>query len=320
MRASAAARSWPGLAAAAAVAIALAGAGCEPDAQERIERARDRIFEKSPEQALKEYRLALDLIERDTSAQATVLRARALKGAADVYYLELRDFRRAVEVYQELIRVCPEAPETLQARIQLAGILHAHFRDLRGAISALTGAIDRNAPDSAELAYRVAKLYFELGDYRQVMLEARRVQSKFETSPLVDDALLLEAQALALMEGRAPESIRALQALADRFPDSALAPIALYEMGKVRAEIGDREEAITLWVKALARHPDPSQVQAAIAHVRKQIADRTPLHVGDEAGAFDRVGPVVPARVRVHRTSIEAAGGTAEEAARERAH
>jgi tetratricopeptide (TPR) repeat protein len=257
----------------------------------------------------------LDLVERDASAEGAVLRARVLKGAGDVYYLELRDFRRAVEVYQELIRVCPEAPETLQARIQLAEILHAHFRDLRGAISALIGAIDRNAPESAELAYRVAKLYFELGDYQQAAIEARKVHTRFETSPLVDDALLLEAQALALMEGRAPESIRALQALAERFPESALTPIALYEMGKVRAEMGDREEAIGLWVKALGRHPDPSQVQSAIAHIRKQITERTPVGVGNEEQAFDRTPP---ARVRAHRTSIEAAGGTAEEAARDR--
>ena len=297
------------------LAMALAGAGCETTAQEHLQRARDRIFEKRPEEALREYRLALDLVERDTSSEGAVLRARVLKGAADVYYLELRDFRRAAEVYQELIRACPEAPETLQGRIQLAEILHTHFRDLRGAISALIGAIDRNAPESAELAYRVAKLYFELGDYQQAALEARKAQARYESSPLVDDALLLEAQALALMEGRAPESIRALEALAQRFPESALTPIALYEMGKVRAEMGEREEAIALWVKALARHPDPAQVQAAINHLRKQIAERTPIAVGNEEQAFDRA-PL--ARVPSHRTSIEAAGGTPEEAAKER--
>jgi tetratricopeptide (TPR) repeat protein len=307
----------PAAAAAIALVAGLAGSGCEISAQERLQRARDRIFEKKPEEALKEYRLALDIVERDVSPEGAVLRARVLKGAGDVYYLELRDFRRAAEVYQELIRACPEAPETLQARIHLAEILHTHFRDLRGAITALIGAIDRNAPESAELAYRVAKLYFELGDYQQATLEARKVQARFETSPLVDDALLLEAQALALMEGRAPESIRALQALAERFPDSALTPIALYEMGKVRAEMGDREEAIALWVKALAHHPDPSQVQAAIARIRKQIVERTPVRVGNEEEAFDRRPPAhVP--VPAHRTSIEAAGGTAEEAARDR--
>ena len=202
-------RAWVAGILAAAVALS----GCSGDAQDRIKKARAYIFEKKPDEALKQYRLALDIIERDDTAEAKVLQARALKGAADVYYLELRDFPRAVEVYRELVRVCPEAPETLEARIQLADILHAHFHDLRGAISMYTSAIDRNAPESAELSYKVAKLYFELGDYQQASIEAGRMQQKFETSPFVDDSLLLEAQALSMMEGRAPDAQRALQRL-----------------------------------------------------------------------------------------------------------
>ena len=274
------------------------------------------MFDKQPDRALNEYRLALDIVERDDSPEARVLQARALKGAADVYYLELRDFRRAAEVYQELLRTCPEAPESLQARIQLADILHAHFHDLRGAITALTGAIDRNAPESAELTYRVAKLYFELGDYQQASLESRRVQERFETSPFVDDAALLEAQSVGLMEGRAAEAMKLLQALVDSHRDSELAPHALYELGKLKAEQGEREAAIELWVRALERHPDPQVIQNSISRVRRQIAERNPVGVGNRQLALQK-GPLPPVKVVKHRTSLEAAGGTAEEASRE---
>jgi tetratricopeptide (TPR) repeat protein len=227
-----------------------------------------------------------------------VLQARALKGAADVYYLALRDFRRAVEVHQELIRLCPEAPETLEGRIHLADLLHAHFNDLRGAINTLTSAIERNAPESAELTYKVAKLYFELGDYQQVTLEAQRVQTRYETSPFVDDALLLEAQALAMMEGRTPDALRVFERLVERFEDAPLAPHALYEMGKLKAE---------------------AMVQSTIARVRRQIVERTPAELGRAAAANERPAQPGDARLAgpVHRTSIEAAGGTAEEAARD---
>jgi tetratricopeptide (TPR) repeat protein len=307
-----------------ALGLAVGGlGGCQSDAPERIRKARAAVFEKKPEQALKEYRLALDAIERaierQNSAEARVLQARALKGAADVYYLELRDFRRAVEVYQELIRLCPEAPETLEGRIHLADILHAHFNDLRGAINTLTSAIERNAPESAELTYKVAKLYFELGDYQQVTLEAQRVQARYETSPFVDDALLLEAQALAMMEGRAADALRVFERLVERFEDSPLSPHALYEMGKLKAEAGDRERAIEHWVLALDGHPDPAMVQSTIARVRRQIVERTPAELGRAAAANERSAQPVAARLAgpAHRTSIEAAGGTAEEAARD---
>ena len=61
-----------------------------------------------------------------------------------------------------------------------------------------------------ELAYQVAKLYFELGDYAQCELEAQKVTQKYETSAFVDDALMLKAQAIAMMEGRRPDAQRDL--------------------------------------------------------------------------------------------------------------
>jgi tetratricopeptide (TPR) repeat protein len=294
--------------------VLLAG-GCQQDALSRLQRARTAVFQNDPDRALKEYRLALDLVERDPSEPARLLHARALKGAADVYYLELRDPVRAAEVYQELVRTCPETPEALEGRILLAELLHVHFRDLRGAIGALGGAIERNAPQSAELTYRIAKLYFELGDYQQATVEAERVQTKFEASGFADDALLLEAQGLAMMEGRAQDAVRAFQRLVDDHPASALVPHALFEMGKLKAEQGERELAIELWVRALDLHPDPALVQGTIARVRAQIVARTPTSVGDRTRALQR-GPAVVVPVR-HRTSVEAAGGTAEEAAKE---
>ncbi len=296
-----------------AAAAALALSGCKQGAAAHLGAAKDAVFEKRPEEALREYRLALDALERDDSPEARVYRARALRGAADVYYLEQRDMRRAVEVYRELIQQCPEAPETLEGRIHLAEILRTHYRDVRGAINELTAAIARNPPQTAELGYQVAKLYFELGDYQQCEIEVAGLVNKYETSTFVDDAMLLRGQALAMMDGRRQDAMRVFQELVEKFHDSELQPHALYELGKLRADGGELEKAIEAWVEALRRHPDPSVVQGAIARVRKRMRSTTPRRIGDEAVAFDRDTPP-PA---VAKTSAEAAGGTAEEAARE---
>ena len=90
---------------------------------------------KRPHDALTYYRRALDVLEGDTSAEVPVLKARALRGAADIYYLELRDTKHAIEVYRELIKQCPDAPETMEGRIFLADLLHVYRRDLRAAIT-----------------------------------------------------------------------------------------------------------------------------------------------------------------------------------------
>lgn len=301
------------------IGVLMASTGCKrSDAPTRLQNAREKLYARLPQAALEEYRLALDALERDESTEASVYRARALRGAADTYYLELRDFKHAVEVYRELENLCPVAPETLEGRLHLADILEHQFHDLRGAIATLSHALERNPPQSAELSYRIAKLYFELSNYQQAELQAAATAQKFETSPHVDDALLLRGQALAMMDGRRGDALKVFEELADRFPESDLAPHALFEAGKLRAEAGEPERAIETWVEALKRHPDPNVVQTVIGRVRRQLRETTPVKVGDAASAFDRPTHV-PAKVvlKMPKTSIEAVGGTPDEAALE---
>lgn len=310
-----------------AAAALLALAGCKKeDAPAYLERARTALYEHRPQDALADFKKALDALERDTSPEAAVYRARALRGAADVYAFELGDERRAVEVYRELITVCPEAPETLEGRVHLAELLRHHFRDLRGAIAELTAALARNPPASAELSYQVAEMYFELQDYEQCQLEAGKLAEKFAASAFVADALFLRAQALSMMDGRKPEAQRVFAEVIERFPDSRLKAHALFELGRLKADASDPERAIELWVEALKTHPTPSVVQDSIARVRARLRATTPKKVGDAFSAFDhdlvpyagRPGsegeaePIVKAK-----TSVEAAGGTAEEAEKE---
>lgn len=260
-------------------------AGCAKSASEQLEKAKASLLAQRPREALAHYRLALEALKNDQPG-SEVLRARALRGAADVYYLELREVVRAAEVYRELISRCPEAPETLEARLFLADILRIHFRDLRGAIGELTAALARNPPQGAEIKYQVAKLYFELSDYQQCALEAEGLARKYETSSYLDDALMLRAQALAMLEPRRAEAARAFEELAQRFPQSELAPHALVELGKLRAEAGEEEAAVAAFVEALRGHPEPQLVQGYIARQRRRLEATTPPAIGDARRAF----------------------------------
>jgi len=289
-------------------------AGCHRTANEHLSRARDLVYARQPQAALHEYRQALDVVEKSGGPESARIRAAALRGAADVYWLELRDVPKAVSVYRELMAQVPDAPETAEAHVILAGILETHYRDLRGAISELTAALGRNPPQAPDLRYHVAKLYFELGDYQQAEIEARAVTTQYPTSALADDAWLLIGQSLAMREGMRAEATRAFTTVVERFPTSAPVPHALFEIGKIRSESGDDAGAIQAWVQALERHPDPAVVQSAIARTRQRIAQTTPRGMGARE-AFQR--PDQPRRVVQARTSLEAAGGTAEQAAKE---
>ena len=126
-------------------------------------------------------------------------------------FKELAQRGTFVPVYKELIAQCPESPEALEARVVLAELLRMHFRDLRGAIDQLTAALARNPPQGAELHYQVAKLYFELQDYQQCVLETRKLTERFATSAFVDDSIFLQAQALHMQAVHLPTSMAEVQ-------------------------------------------------------------------------------------------------------------
>lgn len=307
----------------ALLVAALSLSACKrSDAPTHLEAARAALFAQKPEVALSEYKLALDALERQQGPEVTLYRARALRGAADIYAFQLHEPKRAVEVYRELITTCPEAPETMEGRLHLAELLRHEFRDIRAAIAELTAALARNPPQSAELAYKVATLYFELRDYQQVTIEADVVIRKYEASAWVDDALYLKGQALSMMDGRKPEAQRSYTELVDRFPDSPLKPHALVELGRLKVDQGESERAIEYWVESLKTHPDPKVVQTAIARVRAHLRATTPDAVGDPMKAFDWgvPGAAVSEGGRplvLPKTSAEAVGASKEEAERE---
>ncbi len=283
-----------------------------------LENAKNARYEKNPDLALVEYKAALDTLERNSSPQTAVYRARALRGAADTYCFELRDFKRAVEVYRELIQTCPEAPETLDGRLHLASLLHEEFHDTRGAIAELTQALARNPPQSAELIYKVATLYFGIQDYQQCQIEADKVVQHFETSSFVDRALFLRGQALAMMEGRSTEAQRIYKDLIERFPESELHSHALLELGRLLSEKGDNEGAIELWVEALKTYPKPAVVQDTIARARVRLKQSKPTGIGDASKAFDwNVPGNMVIEKPLPKTSAEAVGASAEEALKE---
>ncbi|HKD38712.1 MAG TPA: tetratricopeptide repeat protein [Myxococcaceae bacterium] len=263
----------------ALLAIA-ATTACRQSAEDHLRAAQDAMFLGNPRRALNEYERAAELAARENSTRSPFVQSRALRGAADVCYLELREPARAAAIYRRLIRIHPERPEALEARVSLSHILRSDLHDLRGAIAELAAAIARQPPWVAALRYEMAKLYFELGNYRQSALEAEAILQRYGTSAVAARANFLKAEALAMIDGRSSEAILALEQLLERFPDSELEPHVLYQLGRLRAEAGDLEAAIEQWVLALKMHPNPSFIQSAISRARKRL---------EQASASDRV-------------------------------
>jgi TolA-binding protein len=256
-----------------AAALALLSA-CVGDPGQHLDRARELAFQRQPAEAMREYEEVLSLLAKKDPQKTRALYLPALKGAGDLCYLELKRPGRAIELYRRLTHHFPEAPETLDARANLADLFRSQG-DRRAAVAELA-AIIQAFPDSPELdrfQYQAVKDYFDLKDYDQVQVEARLLESRWPQSGYAAEAQMLVAATLFL-QGQKERAIEAFEQVAHRWPASDLAPRARFEEAKILAELGKEEKAVDLLVEVLRSHPDPRGVQAEIARLRKRLAIR----------------------------------------------
>jgi tetratricopeptide (TPR) repeat protein len=253
-----------------------------------MERAERALMEDNPNLALGEYRRALDQLEGVDGEEALALRARAFKGAADIYNFNLGSARSAAQVYQELIAVCPETPEAQEGRVSLANLLRFQLGEPASAIEVLSQAAARAPAEKVdELMYEVAELYCDQRDYARCEAEAGRVADSSAVSVFVQRAAYLRAQAVARDAKRNVEAQRLYGELIRRFPQAEVTPHARFELGRLKAAQGDAAGAIDEWVRALPNHPHPENVQAAITRARAGQAMSARVKLGDVRSAFD---------------------------------
>jgi tetratricopeptide (TPR) repeat protein len=248
------------------VLLALACSGAE----RRMEEAGDARRAGRPWDALRGYQLVLgELGDGPLSTRDSDLRLRALQRAAEVCYLEVGDYVRAISYYRRIVALYPGTPDAWRARAATGDIYRERLGDRMAAIAQWAEIAAGDAPEAASYQLKVAREYLDLGDALQARTEARILRDRWPTSELADEAQLLAAQAWALEE-RGDEAHRAFQALLERRPRPAVAARALACQAHLAAQDGKFNRALALYGKALAAHPNPESIRIAMKKVRER--------------------------------------------------
>lgn len=287
-------RAW------ALAALGLTLAGCVGDPAAHLERARELSFQRQPEKALLQYEEVLSLLAKKDPQKVRAFLLPALKGAGDVCFLELKRFPRAIEHYRSLVNHFPDADEALEARATLSEIYRA-LGERRAAVAELTALVQSfpKGPDADRYQYQAISGYFELGDFDQVLLEARVLQTRYPESRWAIEAQLLAAEALAA-QGQKKRSIEAYDQLLRRWPDDALAPVARVEQARVYSELGEDAKAVEVLVEALKAHPNPMGIQAEIARLRRRMGVRRMPDKFDHSAAWPEFHGLLPGEREVY--------------------
>ncbi len=269
--------------------LLVASFGCRSSAARLVQEAQNLAFAQQPVAAVTAYEKAIFALGRDESDSARALRAKALRGAGDLCYLELHQYVRAVEFYRKLAEAYPEALETFEARSNLYEILRTHLRDRRAALAELASLVQSfpRHPQVDRYQYQAAKEYFDLGDAQQARIEARALLEHYPESAFAPEAQYLIGSAYSF-ENRRNDSINAYLALAARWPTHPNVPRARLAIGKMYAEGGDFDRAQEIMLLALRDHPDPRAVQTELSRLRRRIALTRPADIHDHDAVWDR--------------------------------
>ncbi|HSN91692.1 MAG TPA: tetratricopeptide repeat protein [Anaeromyxobacteraceae bacterium] len=270
---------------AAALALA-AGLACGSAAR-KLEEANTLRRRGDPGGALAAYKAILaDLGEGPLPVDQARVRAKALRFAGDVSYLELGDYAGAIAYYRRIISLHPGGPEAYEARGVIGDIFRDRFDDRLGAVAQYAAIAASDAPQAAEYQLKVAREYLELKNTQQARTEARILRERWPDSPLADEAQLVTAQAWSL-ERRDDEALGAFQALVERGPAPDVSARALAGQAHIHAQAGRFDRALELYEQALPAHPNPESIHTAIEAVRERRERARTATPGDRAAAFD---------------------------------
>lgn len=156
-----------------ALAALLVFAACNSDARQLLDQAEARWREGNYDDAI---RLNTLLYQRERGGSFA---AKALLNMGNIYYLNLRHIKDAVETYNRLLIEFPGSPEQFQARQQLAAIYANEIGDLNQAIFEYDKILESpELENRLEFEFQRASVYFKKGDYDRALRELRRIEEQ----------------------------------------------------------------------------------------------------------------------------------------------
>jgi tetratricopeptide (TPR) repeat protein len=164
--------------------LAAALAACNSNERQLLGQAEARWREGNYEDAI---RLNTLLYERDHQGRYAAM---AMLNIGNIYYLNLRQLRNAVEWYEKLLDEMPGHEEEYAARRQLAGI-YAATGDLTQAIAQYGKLLEiKNLANRDEILFERAGAYFKKEDFDRALRELQRLEESGISGHLADQVCL----------------------------------------------------------------------------------------------------------------------------------
>ena len=187
------------------LAFVLLLAGCSSNSLQLLERAEASWRKGRYDEALQANDQLYNFEPRGRYA------AQALLNIADIYFLNLRQTKQAIEFYDKVTTEFPGRAEALRAHRRLAGIFANEVIDLNQAIAQYDKILEfKNIEDRSEILFQRADAYFKKEDYYRALRELHGLEESGVGGHLADQ-VSLKIGSIYQIQKKLPEAVEPLR-------------------------------------------------------------------------------------------------------------
>lgn len=212
--------------------------------------------------ALSQYQYVVDKHPESSFAPKSQYRI------AQIYNSYIGDKKRAMEAYSTLYFMYPNAPETIDAREDLAAIYAANG-DHALAIEQYQRLISDRPSDYAKIQYMIAMEYIMLNDFRQARVEFVELLNRASGERLPE--IQYQIANTYYIEGGLDDAMAEYKKVIERYPQTSFAVDARLGIAKSLSESGRLTEALALLKGLKGEYPNRPAIDVLMETVQSRM-------------------------------------------------
>lgn len=233
----------------------------------------NRIYKNGLKEAsLGHFRIAVSefekVIKRDPNSSLGI---RSAKEAARISLYEIKDYKKAIEFYKNIIIQSKDPSDRFMAQKAIASIYFDNLQNYNAAIAEYTKIIQMNLTPSEEAIYRtnIARAYYYLNDFNQAEFEIKEVMKLDISDDNRFSATLLSGN-LLLARKDYTKAIDIFKKLISDFPERSQQENIQLSLAVCYEENNDYASAIKVLETLLDKYSPKEYVELRIRRLKER--------------------------------------------------
>lgn len=201
----------------------------------------------------------------------------ALYKVAEVRSLYQQQFAEAILAFLAVEENYPNSDTGMLAQRQVADIYKNKLRDFPRAVAVYQQLLARGVADSDRIQHEIADAYFRMNDFKQALLEYETLRSSYPDSPLQPEVRYRMAITLSL-EGKGKEAEVMFREVISLWPQSPFALESKFSLATVLEERDELAEAMKVLEELKGSYPNTEMLERRLTQLRERLVNKKRTH------------------------------------------